>query len=59
MGGSVFVFVPEIAGNESQYSVGRFAAFLCLFLSLEVFGDDDSHIPLLTCCRQLLIGHVW
>ena len=43
MGGSVIVvFVPEIAGNESQYSVGHFAAFLSLFLPLEVFGDDDS-----------------
>ena len=37
-----FVFVPEIAGNEPQYSVCRFAAFLCLFLPLEVFGDADS-----------------
>ena len=36
------VFVSEIAGNEPQQAVGRFAAFLCLFLSLEVFGDDDS-----------------
>ena len=36
-----FVFVPEIAGNEPQYSVGCFAAFLGLFLPLEVFGDDD------------------
>ena len=42
MGESVLYFVPEIVGNESQYSVGRFAAFLCLFLPLEVFGDDDS-----------------
>ena len=24
-------FVPEIKGNEVQYSVGRFAAFFCLF----------------------------
>ena len=53
-----FVFVPEIAGNEPQYSVGRFAAFLCLFSPLEVFGDNDSEIPLLIFCRQLLIGHV-
>ena len=53
-----FVFVPEIAANEPQYSVGRFAAFLCLFLPLEVFGDDDSLIALLICCQQLLIGHV-
>ena len=52
------MFVPEIAGNELLYSVGRFAASLCLFLPLEVFGDDDFHIPLSTCCRQLLIGHV-
>ena len=52
------VFLPVIAGNEPQYSVGRFAAFLCLFLPLEVFGDDDSQIPLLICSRQLLIGHV-
>ena len=37
-----FVFVPEIAGNEPQYSVDRFAAFQCLFLQLEVFGDDHS-----------------
>ena len=42
MGLSVLVFVPEISGNEPQNSVGRFAAFLCLFLPLEVFGDDDS-----------------
>ena len=53
-----FVFVPEIEGNEPEYSVGRFAAFLCLFWPLEVFGDDDSYIPLLICCLQLLIGHV-
>ena len=39
--GSVFCFVPEIAGNKPQYSVGCFAAFLCLFLPLEVFGDDS------------------
>ena len=58
MGGSVLCFCTEIEGNESQYSVGRFAAFLCLFLPLEVFGDDDSKIPLLICCRQLLIGNV-
>ena len=43
IGGSVLCFcIPEIAGNESQYSVSRFAAFLCLFLKFEVFGDDDS-----------------
>ena len=44
--------------DEPQYSVGRFAALLGLILPLEVFGDDDSEIPLLICCRQLLIGHV-
>ena len=37
-----FDFVPEVAGNEPQYSVGCFAAFLCLRLPLAVFGDDDS-----------------
>ena len=60
MGGffDFFDFVPEIADNKPQYSVGRFAAFLGLCLPLEVFGDDDSQIPLLICCRQLLIGHV-
>ena len=58
MGISVIFFVPEIAGNKPQYSVGCFAAFLGLFLPLEVFGDDDSSILLLICCRQLLIGHV-
>ena len=59
MGGPVLFFVPEIAGNEPQYSVGCFATFIGLFLPLEVFGDDDSQIiPLLICCRQLLIGHV-
>ena len=44
MGGEdqFFVFVPGIVGNEPQYSVGRFAAVLCLLLPLEVFGDDDS-----------------
>ena len=42
MGDQFFDFVPDIVGNEPQYSVGRFAAFLCLFLSFEVFGDDDS-----------------
>ena len=42
MGGTVLCFLPEIAGNEPQYSVGRFAAFLCLFLPLEDFSDDDS-----------------
>ena len=31
MGGSVLFFVPEIAGNEPQYSVGRFTAFLFVF----------------------------
>ena len=44
--------------RATPYSVGRFAASLCLFWPLEVFGDDDSQIPLLICCRQLLIGHV-
>ena len=52
-----FVIVAEIADNEPQYSVARFAAFPCLFLPHEVFCDD-SYIPLLICCRQLLIGHV-
>ena len=33
-------------GNEPQYSIGHFAAFLCLFMPLEVFVDE------------LLIGHV-
>ena len=42
MGGSIIFFAPEIAGNEPQYSVGRFAAFLCLFSVLEVFRNDDS-----------------
>ena len=37
MGGSVLLFIPEIAGNKPQYSVGCFAAFLGLFLPLEVF----------------------
>ena len=46
------------AGKEPQYSVFRFTVFLCLFLPLEVFGDDDSYIPLLICRRELLIGHV-
>ena len=40
-----------------QYSVGRFTAFLRLFLPLEMFGDD-SQIALLIGFRQLLIGHV-
>ena len=40
--GEFFVFVPEIAGNEPHYSVGRFLAFLCLFLTLVVFGEYDS-----------------
>ena len=39
----VFVFVPEIAGNEPQYSAGRFAAHLWLFLPLEVFGDEIKY----------------
>ena len=55
--GECHFFVPEISGNEPQYSVGHFAAFLCLFFTPEVFGDDDSQIPKLICCRQLLIGH--
>ena len=50
--------MPEIEGNEPQCSVGRFADFLCLFVPLEVFGDDDSYIPLLVYGQQLLIGHV-
>ena len=58
IGGSVLCLLPEIVGNEPQYSVGRFAAFLSLFLPLEVFGDVDSKISLLICCRQLLIRHV-
>ena len=40
--GSILCFLPEVSGNEPQYSVGLFAAFLCLFLPLEVFGVDDS-----------------
>ena len=42
MGDQFSVFVPEIAGNEPQDSAGHVAAFLSLFLPLEVFGDDDS-----------------
>ena len=37
IGGSVLCFY-----NVPQYSVGSFAAFLCLFLPLVVFGDDDT-----------------
>ena len=29
-----------------------------MIFPLEVFSDDDSEIPLLICCWQLLIGHV-
>ena len=53
-----FVLYLKLRVNEPQYSVGHFEAFRCSFLSLEVFGDDDSQIPLLICSRQLLIGHV-
>ena len=48
------VLVLEIVGNESEYSIGSFAAFLCLLLPLEVFGDDDSKISLLFSC-----WHCW
>ena len=58
MGESVLCFCPEMADNEPQNSVCRFAALLGLFLLLEVFGDDDSEIPLLIYCWQLLIGFV-
>ena len=44
--------------NESEYSIGSFAAFLGLLLPLEVFGDDDSMISLLFSYWQLLVGHV-
>ena len=54
---SLFLYL-KLKGNAPQDSVGRFAVFLCLFLPLAVFFDDDSKIPLLICCRQLLIGHV-
>ena len=36
------MFVPEISGNEAQYSVRRLVAFLFLFVSLEVFDEIDS-----------------
>ena len=51
------VLVDEILGNESEYSIGGFAAFLCLLLPLEVFGDDDSMISLLFSYWQVLVGH--
>ena len=51
------VLVLEIAGDESEYSIGSFTAFLCLLLSLEVFGDDDYEISLLFSYWQLLVGH--
>ena len=35
------LFLPEITGNEPQYSVSRIAAFLCLCLPHEVFDDDS------------------
>ena len=51
------VLVLGIAGNESEYSIGSFAAFLCLRLPLLVFDDDDSEISLLFSYWQLLVGH--
>ena len=51
------VLVLEIASNESEYSIGGFATFLCLLLPLEVFGDNDSKISLLFSCWQLLVGY--
>ena len=38
---SLFLFLKLRIMNH-QYSVGPFEAFLCLFLPLGVFGDDDS-----------------
>ena len=37
-----FVFVLEVAANELLYSICSFAAWFCLFLTFEVFSDDDS-----------------
>ena len=51
---SLFLCLKFLAMN----SVAVFAAFLRLFLPLEVIGDDDSLIPMSVCCRLLLIGHV-
>ena len=45
----------KIAGNEFQYSVGWIAAFICLFLTLNFFGDDDSQIPLLIIITIIII----
>ena len=39
---SVLSFIPETADNGPLDTVGRFPAFLGLFLPLEVFCDDDS-----------------
>ena len=36
-----FVFVLEVSGNEPQNPAYSFAAFLCLFLLFDVFGDDS------------------
>ena len=52
---SLFLYLKLRAINPC--TLFAVAAFLCLFLSLELFGDD-FWIPLLICCRQLLIGHV-
>ena len=36
-----FAFGLEVLGDESQYSVGSFVAFLYLFLPIDIFGNDD------------------
>ena len=51
------VLVLEIAGNESEYSIGGFASSLCLLLPLNIFCDNDSKISLLFSYWQLLVGH--
>ena len=51
-----FLYLKLLAMNPS--TLLAVLQLFSLFLSLEVFGDDDSLIPLPSYCRQLLIGYV-
>ena len=53
----MFLYLKLQAMNPST-PLAVLRLFLGLVFPLEGFGDDDSQIPLLICCQQLLIGHV-
>ena len=54
----MFLYLKLRAINPSTLLVVLQLFSVGLLLPLEVFGDDESQIPLLLCCVQLLIGHV-